>query len=532
MPNSYGDRERIPELKGRVRGGLAVVAHSPADLVGIQRLVTSVDALPGDTLRNLYRVVADAGATLDRWPGFAGTMPVTQGEPSATKYDVDRESAYVADPKVQALQAALTLAAQTWSKQRAPDELACALLLPRRAGRRVAFETKRPSLTLDYGSLRARVLDAGGVVRAFGVSLFPVARSRRQIDLVEAMAAGAQGTRLPGIESLRPSDVESKSAVVIFLHGLLSIDVGTFDEFIAALQKRDPRRAMLLVAWRHDTLDSIKLNAEQLAREIQTKLGGSSLPIAFVCHSRGGLVARRAIVELLKNEPRWSARLRATVTYGTPHEGAELAEKADGFLGKWLLLHTVHQRGGYAPLFDALWTVREFGTLPGITDLRPAKNGGKFLRRLEKAEGRLAGGRGTFPVPLFAVGGHAVGRGLSGWMARRFFRDIPNDLIVTLSSSTPEHVQPNVATTSDHFGYFANEEIRKKHTVEALDFLQRALRPEAVAGRHPFARQAPTQPGDVHRARVGAVVSPRRPGARSHRQRKLSKDFGSSDLNA
>jgi len=489
VPNSYVDRERIPELKGRVRGGLAIVAHSPADLIGLHRLVSSVQALPGEPLRNLYQVVAHAGAALDKWPGFLSRVPLTQVESSNMTGDVDREPEHFADPKAQALQAALALATEAWSKQRDPGELACAVMLPRRAGRRVAFETKRPSLTLDYGSLRARVLGAGGVVRAFGVSLFPVARSRRQIDLLEAMSSSAQGIRLPGIESLRPADVAGKSAVVIFLHGLLSIDVGTFDELIATIEKRDPQHSMLLVAWRHDTLDSITLNAEQLARHIHTKLGDASLPIAFVCHSRGGLVARRTVVELLKGEPRWSARLRACVTYGTPHEGAELAEKADGFVGKWLLLHTVRQRAGYAPLFDALWTLRGFGKLPGIRDLRPAKNG-KFLRRLQKAEARLAGGPGTFPIPLFAVGGRAVGGGLAGWMARRFFRGVPNDLIVALGSSTPEHVQPVAATTADHFGYFTKEETSKPHTVEAVDFLQQALRPDGTVGRHPRDRRA------------------------------------------
>jgi hypothetical protein len=302
-----------------------------------------------------------------------------------------------------------------------------------------------------------------------------VARSRRQLDLVAAMRSGATGRRLPHLESLHPGVFEHKSAAVIFLHGLMSIDVGTFDEFIKALERRDRKGALLLATWPHDTLGDITLNAEELAEHIQRQIGNSHLPIAFVCHSRGGLVARRTVVELIQSNPTWRSRLRACVTFGTPHEGAGLAEKADELLGKLLLQMTVYQRAGSVPLVDALWTAREFGKLPGITDLRPRINGGRFLRDLAKDERQLSEGAGLTPVPIFAVGGNTQGKGVAGWLTRRFFRGAPNDLIVELSSSTSPRLREQAETTCDHFGYFSMDEMRKAHIASALLFLQKHL---------------------------------------------------------
>ena len=50
--------------------------------------------------------------------------------------------------------------------------------------------------------------------------------------------------------------------------------------------------------------------------------------VAFVAHSRGGLVARATAAELLSSPSaaRWRDALSAIVTFGTPHDGAALAE--------------------------------------------------------------------------------------------------------------------------------------------------------------------------------------------------------------
>jgi hypothetical protein len=446
MPTIYHDGSDVAELKGSVRGGLVVTVHDPSELARFQDLVKSVAMLPGDPLANAYRVVANAGQALGDWFGPVAPIPGDYQRPFLPH---PRETG-IHDDKARALVGALGLAQMSWSNQGDDvDKLACAVMLPR-PGRRLRFKSRRPSLTLDYGSIRARALAAGAKVREFGVSLFPIARSRNQVKLVEALRSNANGLRLPRVESVRAADLEGKEGVVVFLHGLMSTDVGTFDAFAHRLQAND---ALLLTSWPHDTLDPIELNAKMLAEHIQRRIGKSGLPLMFVCHSRGGLVARRTAVELLKASHVWRSRLRGCVTFGTPHEGAELAEKCNELLGKLLLLRTVRPTGAI-PLVRALQTVRQFRSLPGITDLRPRKNGGKFLDRLMEAETNLTGEPGAIPMPVFAVGGRAASNGVTGWLTNRFFDDAPHDLVVTLDSSAPEHMESRAEVTSDHFSYF------------------------------------------------------------------------------
>ena len=105
--------------------------------------------IPGEPLENAYRVLSNAGPSLETWPGFAqssgeGTRPIP------------------APSRAQALYQALDLAARVWKTQGNDiTELALALILPR-PGHRATFRSHRPSHVLDYGSLRARALAAGG----------------------------------------------------------------------------------------------------------------------------------------------------------------------------------------------------------------------------------------------------------------------------------------------------------------------------------------------------------------------------------
>jgi len=493
MPRVYQRRQHIPELKGEIRGGLAILAHDPMEVGALDQLVEHSAALPGDPMENLYRVVANAGSSLDGW--VDGVKVRSGDNPPMLREE--------ADLRVWALRQSLKVAGDLWEAQPTSDrdQLALALIVPR-PGQSPRLDSGRPAFVLDFGSIRARVLTAGGRLREFGVALFPVARSKRKAKLVEALRDSATGERLPRLETIREGDLAGKTGVVIFLHGLISTDVGTFDRFIDELRQDaalDP--STLHVSWPHDTLDSIGLNAEQLSEAIEQQLGASDLPIAFVCHSRGGLVARRTVVELLEiDRARWQPRLRGCVTFGTPHEGAELAESGDEMIGKLLLMKTAASQAGLVPLIDALYAVKGRKSLEGITDLRPRSNGGKFLRRLKRAEARLTKRAGAMPVRLYAVGGNASATGLTGMLSRRYFGGAANDLVVPCASATPAAAETTAVAPCDHFGYFSAQEMRTPATAGAVAFLRTLLRADVKAqatradGRIPVLRPLKLKP--------------------------------------
>jgi len=468
MPTVYRRRQHIPKLRGEIRGGLAIVAHSPSDVASLEGLVERSASLPGDPIENLYRVVASADTSFEAW---ANRSAGYQG------------SDYLegVDEPVRALRRSLTLATDLWKEQgNDVNQLALALIVPR-PGRIARLECSRPALLLDYGSLRSRVLTAGGKLREFGVALFPVARSKRKSRLVEALRDCASGVRLPRLETIKSANLTGKSGVVIFLHGLISTDVGTFDEFLNIL-RQDPvlESSALVVSWPHDTLDPIDLNAEVLSELIEQRLGPSKLPIAFVCHSRGGLVARRTAVELLEiNSEQWQSRLRGCITFGTPHDGAELAESGDELIGKLLLMRTMAKQAGFIPLIDVLFAVKGRKALDGITDLRPRANGGRFLRALKKDEARIVRKAGAVPLRLYAVGGSAATSGLAGMLSRRYFGGAANDLVVPLASATPAAAEQTAEAPCDHFGYFTAEEMRRPSTADAIQFLRSVMFGEA-----------------------------------------------------
>lgn len=478
MPTVYRRGQRIPELRGEIRGGLAVLAHSPFDVPALDELVERSAGLPGDPVDNVYRVVASAGPSFEAW---------AKASASGNRGDRFVGSPHFegGDERVSALRQSLAFATDLWSAQGSDiDQLALALIVPR-PGRRAVLDCDRPAFVLDHGSIRARVLAAGGRLREFGVVLFPTARSKRRGRLVEALRDRATGKPLPRLERVRPQDLEGKSGVVLFLHGLMSTDVGTFEELVKALEQDPPFRAAAhLVSWPHDTLTSIDVNAQNLAELVDKHLGESNLPLTFVCHSRGGLVARRTAVELMEiNKKVWKRRLRGCVTFGTPHDGAELAENANELLGKLLLMRTMAKQAGLVPLVDALLAVKGRKALDGITDLCPGSEKGAFLNKLKSSEWRLAKKAGAVPLPLFAVGGKADRVGFAGMLSRRYFSGAANDLVVPYTSATPEAAKKTGEAVCDHFGYFTADAMRRPSTIEAINFLRAALFGEAGAAQ-------------------------------------------------
>src|SRR5439155_21126613 len=78
--------------------------------------------------------------------------------------------------------------------------------------------------------------------------------------------------------------------------------------------------AVGFVGWPHNTLTSISVNANRLTDALESTFLPHPPKILFVCHSRGGLVARDAIANLLalkERGPTWRQALVGLTTFGT-----------------------------------------------------------------------------------------------------------------------------------------------------------------------------------------------------------------------
>jgi hypothetical protein len=104
------------------------------------------------------------------------------------------------------------------------------------------------------------------------------------------------------------------------------------------------------------------------------------------------------------------AMLCGCVTFGTPHEGAALAEiPSEQFIAEIVRVKTINNTGNIAYLRDIFRYQKQRKGFPGIQDLRPvAGTSGNFLRTLRQKE------RSQTQIPkqrlldIFAIGGHVA----------------------------------------------------------------------------------------------------------------------------
>ncbi|MDX0647496.1 hypothetical protein GOD00_23330 [Sinorhizobium medicae] len=336
--------------------------------------------------------------------------------------------------------------------------------------------------------------------------------------------------RLDQLTSEEEARLREAQLVVVLLHGLLSTDLGTFDGFLDRLfttnplvlkrsltekSTQDPNTAALvghvlatlderldainsdavaqsaaadfgqdasnsklrslidkeiaIVGWPHNTLTSIDTNGGELADTIGRIFKATGPQLIFVCHSRGGLVARATAKALLQvPESCWGGVLVDCYTFGTPHTGAPIAQYPARELAIYLLL--LRSSGRATSLLDVL-VYLDANTAEGIEQLGPPEVTTEarelsYLSRLFEDERKLAGSQQMRVPPIVAIGGEVTPEIMSTWRKRRAAAFLNfqmgtsrHDLLVPLTSSTSERVDPDIVVTtfSDHFGYFSTD---------------------------------------------------------------------------
>ena len=337
--------------------------------------------------------------------------------------------------------------------------------------------------------------------------------------------------RLDQLRPAERQHLQTRPLVLVFLHGLFATDLGTFDGLIsrlraanplvlwrtmqdlaakppavlaghrnalaelaaqlearvAAFLKAQPKKAEKLllartddphvanavdatigiVGWPHNTLTSIQSNGGQLADMLARNFLPNPPRIILVCHSRGGLVARAAAVELLKNpgKEQWRTSLAGLITFGTPHDGASIAEHGLRDLATYLLL--LQSTRNMASLNDVL-TYLDARTAEGIEQLKrdeatTASRERSFIERLYEEERALKDTVGRRQPQVTAIGGTLSEPARNTWRKRaaaslvdRWLDTPEHDLVVELDSSLSSRVDPTITvqTTCDHFSYF------------------------------------------------------------------------------
>lgn len=316
-------------------------------------------------------------------------------------------------------------------------------------------------------------------------------------------------------QPLADAELRDKRGAIIFLHGLLSTDLGTFDDFIDCWGSTKPYwlprvenytyqsadeelpanlqgivKSVALIGWPHDTMCSIECNAIQLTNIIDRDFGEFDWPIAFVCHSRGGLVARATAELLFTKNPKWLSRIRGAVTFGTPHNGAELAEHPERAIGEFMLVGFGAQ--SLLGIVDGLAYLGNRGTLEGVRDLRPSDAPEpNFLLRLQQKEVSNSS-EGPHRLPIVAIGGAYSGSGSNEPFIRRAARSYmrcytgedKNDLVVTLSSAQGGNtLGVPQAWNCDHFSYFDGKECTQEHFGAVIKHLWEMLGLANAAGK-------------------------------------------------
>ncbi|HET8759151.1 MAG TPA: alpha/beta hydrolase [Solirubrobacteraceae bacterium] len=181
-----------------------------------------------------------------------------------------------------------------------------------------------------YGGLRAGARLAGhGLAPLVSGTISDSPRGAAVLAVLNGLRGDAlerEGSELAspmefrvGGRSVAPADLAVSARVVVFVHGLFETEHAWGRDSYGARLERDLGVTALYV--RFNTGRHISENGRSLAALLDELVAAHEITrIALVGHSLGGLVARSACA----TGGAWTARVRHTVSLGTPHTGAPL----------------------------------------------------------------------------------------------------------------------------------------------------------------------------------------------------------------
>jgi hypothetical protein len=454
------------------------VLHDPAEIDGLTALCVSAPRPPEDPMASVYRALGDPSLDLAAWAEHwrdiealrpaATTTSVSISPANAAADDTDYGEEPLPTGQLGKLRVALEVAKELWRAQEAETSLLSLVVLLAEPGRTeqgdLNLDGDGAALVIQPGSLVGKVMCLPLQVTSFAVCIVVgggTSTSARRAEMVgrlreKALASG--GRQLRDIRDLVPHPANPARPLAVLVHGLFATDVGTFKGLQLRLEEH-----FEVVGFPHDTLsESIEANGFELA----SRLAVLGYPrICCIAHSRGGLVARSAAIQLAERTGNNMAILRCA-TFGTPHLGAEMAENPGSLIATVAFLKADLVDKSVASLVDMLCCVAEScgadkDSFPGIRDLRPASTGATWLAKLQAKEGLHPDAKMQF----FAVGGAkrpaSLMQRIAGFSASRIIGRKPSDLVVTQSSSLPVLSNPNSlrqVVNCDHFSYFGEDQ--------------------------------------------------------------------------
>lgn len=291
----------------------------------------------------------------------------------------------------------------------------------RRGGKLITAPLKEPSDPFMQGRLKGSEED-------FSV------HDRHFPDIAE------EGVKQGRLKVVRPA---AAGPVLVFIHGTFACALPTLARF--------PPLKIPCFRFEHDTFLRVNDNSDALLGAIQT-FAPNATHIFLVAHSRGGLVARVAGIELEKK------RIKTSVlTFGTPHHGTPVANA--GIRSYEALLNGGRTAVRAIPVWDAVSRAGRYligwrlsWTAPrGIEAMLP---GNDFLRTLSE------------PSSLRSWGGDYRGQSTSQGLryaqtaADGTFGGLPNDLVVSTASALGAGTSMP-ALSCNHFDFFETPEVQR-----------------------------------------------------------------------